>query len=46
MLPLQLPDFKDQESMQRFFLQEVQKGEELLAEGVYTRQEVVYFLVS
>lgn len=29
----QLPDFSDQEAVQRFFLQEVQLGEELLATG-------------
>jgi len=29
----QLPDFSDQEAVQRFFLQEVQMGEELLATG-------------
>jgi len=29
----QLPDFSDQEAVQRFFLQEVQLGEELLAAG-------------
>jgi len=29
----QVPDLKDTESMQRFFLQEVQLGEELLAAG-------------
>jgi len=29
----QLPDFSDQEAVQRFFLQEVQMGEELLAAG-------------
>ena len=28
-----LPDFSDQEAVQRFFLQEVQLGEELLAQG-------------
>ena len=28
-----LPDFSDQEAVQRFFLQEVQLGEELLATG-------------
>ncbi len=28
-----LPDFTDQEAVQRFFLQEVQLGEELLAQG-------------
>ena len=28
-----LPDFSDQEAVQRFFLQEVQMGEELLATG-------------
>lgn len=28
-----LPDFADQEAVQRFFLQEVQLGEELLAQG-------------
>ena len=27
------PDFTDQEAVQRFFLQEVQLGEELLAQG-------------
>ena len=32
-LPFQLPDLKDTEAMQRFFLQEVQLGEELLATG-------------
>jgi len=30
---LQVPDLKDAEAMQRFFLQEVQLGEELLAAG-------------
>jgi len=30
----QVPDLKDAESMQRFFLQEVQLGEELLAAGL------------
>jgi len=30
---LQVPDLKDAEAMQRFFLQEVQLGEELLASG-------------
>lgn len=30
---LQIPDLKDSEAMQRFFLQEVQLGEELLAAG-------------
>ena len=29
----QLPDFSNQEEVQRFFLQEVQLGEELLAQG-------------
>jgi import receptor subunit TOM20 len=29
----QFPDFTDQEAVQRFFLQEVQLGEELLAQG-------------
>merc|ERR1712158_196734 len=29
----QLPDFSDQEAVQRFFLQEVQLGEELLSQG-------------
>jgi len=29
----QLPNFSDQEAVQRFFLQEVQLGEELLAQG-------------
>lgn len=28
-----LPDFSDQEAVQRFFLQEVQLGEEMLAQG-------------
>merc|ERR1711863_175312 len=28
-----LPDFSDQEAVQRFFLQEVQLGEQLLAQG-------------
>jgi len=28
-----VPDFKDSEAMQRFFLQEIQLGEELLASG-------------
>lgn len=28
-----LPDFSDQEAVQRFFLQEIQIGEELLAQG-------------
>merc|ERR1711902_178622 len=32
----QLPDFSDQEAVQRFFLQEVQLGEELLATGDIT----------
>jgi len=32
-LTRQVPDLKDAESMQRFFLQEVQLGEELLATG-------------
>merc|ERR1712156_205038 len=32
----QLPDFSDQEAVQRFFLQEVQLGEELLANGDIT----------
>ena len=32
----QLPDFSDQEAVQRFFLQEVQLGEELLAGGDIT----------
>jgi len=31
-----LPDFSDQEAVQRFFLQEVQLGEELLATGDIT----------
>jgi import receptor subunit TOM20 len=30
---VQMPDLKDAEAMQRFFLQEVQLGEELLAQG-------------
>jgi len=30
---LNLPDFQDQEAVQRFFLQEVQLGEELLGQG-------------
>jgi hypothetical protein len=30
---LQIPDLKDTEAVQRFFLQEVQLGEELLAAG-------------
>lgn len=30
----QIPDLKDTEAMQRFFLQEVQLGEELLAQGM------------
>merc|ERR1712126_571443 len=30
---VQLPDFSDQEAVQRFFLQEVQLGEQLLAQG-------------
>ena len=29
----QIPDLKDTEAVQRFFLQEVQLGEELLATG-------------
>ena len=30
---LQMPNLRDQESVQKFFLQEVQLGEELLASG-------------
>ncbi|XP_074660979.1 mitochondrial import receptor subunit TOM20 homolog [Tubulanus polymorphus] len=29
----QIPDLKDTEAMQKFFMQEIQKGEELLAQG-------------
>jgi import receptor subunit TOM20 len=29
----QLPDVKDSEAMQRFFLKEIQLGEELLGQG-------------
>lgn len=32
-LPILFLDFTDQEAVQRFFLQEVQLGEELLAQG-------------
>lgn len=31
--PTQIPDLRDAEAMQKFFLQEVQLGEELLASG-------------
>ena len=31
----QIPDLKDTETVQKFFLQEVQLGEELLATGWY-----------
>lgn len=30
---LQLPDLKDAEAVQKFFLEEIQQGEELLAQG-------------
>lgn len=30
---LQLPDLKDAEAVQKFFLEEIQHGEELLAQG-------------
>lgn len=30
---LQLPDLKDAEAVQKFFLEEIQLGEELLAQG-------------
>uniref|UniRef100_A0A674EIJ3 Translocase of outer mitochondrial membrane 20b n=1 Tax=Salmo trutta TaxID=8032 RepID=A0A674EIJ3_SALTR len=32
---LQLPDLKDAEAVQKFFLEEIQLGEELLAQGDY-----------
>jgi len=38
---LQVPDLKDAEAMQRFFLQEVQLGEELLAAGQKLRVSVL-----
>lgn len=30
---MQLPDLKDAEAVQKFFLEEIQLGEELLAQG-------------
>ena len=35
---LQLPDISSPEAMQRFFLQEVQIGEDLLAQGILKLQ--------
>ncbi|CAF90064.1 unnamed protein product, partial [Tetraodon nigroviridis] len=32
-----LPDLKDAEAVQKFFLEEIQQGEELLAQGDYER---------
>uniref|UniRef100_H2TUQ1 Translocase of outer mitochondrial membrane 20b n=1 Tax=Takifugu rubripes TaxID=31033 RepID=H2TUQ1_TAKRU len=38
MSPLvQLPDLKDAEAVQKFFLEEIQQGEELLAQGDYEK---------
>uniref|UniRef100_A0A9J8A0C0 Translocase of outer mitochondrial membrane 20b n=1 Tax=Cyprinus carpio carpio TaxID=630221 RepID=A0A9J8A0C0_CYPCA len=34
---VQLPDLKDAEAVQKFFLEEIQLGEELLAQGDYER---------
>ncbi|CAI5681577.1 unnamed protein product [Oreochromis niloticus] len=34
---LQLPDLKDAEAVQKFFLEEIQLGEELLAQGDYEK---------
>uniref|UniRef100_A0A8C5Q3E3 Translocase of outer mitochondrial membrane 20 n=1 Tax=Leptobrachium leishanense TaxID=445787 RepID=A0A8C5Q3E3_9ANUR len=34
---LQLPDLKDAEAVQKFFLEEIQLGEELLAQGDFER---------
>lgn len=33
MLTLKLPDLKDAEAVQKFFLEEIQLGEELLSQG-------------
>lgn len=33
---LQLPDLKDAEAVQKFFLEEIQLGEELLAQGYHS----------
>lgn len=33
MFSVQLPDLKDAEAVQKFFLEEIQLGEELLAQG-------------
>jgi hypothetical protein len=33
MFRFQLPDLKDAEAVQKFFLEEIQLGEELLAQG-------------
>ena len=38
---IKMPDFNDQEAVQRFFLQEVQLGESLLASGAL--EEVCWF---
>ncbi len=40
-----LPDMRDYESVQRFFIKEVQLGEELLAAGKhYLRLEILYLI--
>lgn len=33
LFPLKLPDLKDAEAVQKFFLEEIQLGEELLSQG-------------
>ena len=38
----QVPDLADQQAVQKFFLQEVQLGEELLASGMFLLKLVEY----
>lgn len=43
---LQLPDLKDAEAVQKFFLEEIQLGEELLAQGNTHQSHTTHRLIT